>query len=127
MTIEVYYDGACPLCRREINSYRRIAPSGAFAWRDIAADPAPLAALGVTRAEALRRLHVRGADGALRTGVDGFVEIWRALPYWRRLAPVAAAPGVRHVAGWLYERFAAWRFRRLAHCRAASAADRRGA
>ncbi len=31
----VYYDGQCPVCRREIALYRRLDTAGAVAWRDL--------------------------------------------------------------------------------------------
>lgn len=129
--LTVYFDGKCGLCSREITYYKGIAPEGAIDWRDIARDPAPLEALGVSQADALMLLHARAPDGQILVGVDAFTAIWRALPYWRRLAPIVDAPGVRHIANWMYRSFAAWRFRRQPHCMIAAserdAAARSGA
>jgi hypothetical protein len=47
--LTIFFDGACPLCRREIAHYLRRDRSGRLAALDIAADPAPLAILGVTQ------------------------------------------------------------------------------
>ena len=33
--ITVFYDGKCGLCSKEINHYRKVAPSGIFSWQDI--------------------------------------------------------------------------------------------
>ena len=46
--ITVFYDGQCGLCRREIDYYRRIAPSGLFDWVDIAGNAMPLAPFGIS-------------------------------------------------------------------------------
>jgi len=34
--IEVFFDGKCGHCSKEIAYYQNIAPSGIFAWMDIA-------------------------------------------------------------------------------------------
>jgi predicted DCC family thiol-disulfide oxidoreductase YuxK len=80
---EVFYDGACPLCRAEIAAYRRMPGAERIAWRDVAAGDAP-AEIG--RAAALARFHARRADGALVSGFRAFAAVWRANP---RLAPLA--------------------------------------
>jgi predicted DCC family thiol-disulfide oxidoreductase YuxK len=89
--LTVFYDGACPLCRREVATYRRLDAEGRIAWRDVAESGEALAALGVTPRAALARIHARQPDGALITGAAVFVAMWRRLPYFRWLAPVAGA------------------------------------
>lgn len=118
--ITVFYDGTCGLCSREINHYRAIAPSGVFDWQDITASAESLEAEGVSLADGLRRLHARDAAGQLHVGVDAFILMWRQLKRWRVLAAVVALPGVRQIATLAYDRFAAWRFKRLPHCRIAA-------
>ena len=52
MMIEVFFDGKCGLCSKEIAYYQRIAPSGIFVWLDIATDASPLAAHQISQADA---------------------------------------------------------------------------
>ncbi len=111
----VFYDGNCPLCSREIEHYRRVAPAGAFEWLDVSRDPAPLRALGVTQAQGLKALHAQDDEGRLHAGVDAFRLIWRHLKRWRWLAMLADLPIIRQVLGAAYRAFAAWRFRRLGY------------
>lgn len=118
--ITVYYDGKCGLCAREIAYYRRIAPSGAFDWRDVAREPDALAARGISQADALRLLHAEDASGRLHIGVDAFVLMWRGLRYWRIVAAIVGAPIIRPIADAIYRRFADWRFQRHPHCRLAA-------
>lgn len=92
--LTVYYDGACPICRREIAHYQRCAEPGAVDWVDVAARVADPAA-DLDRAAALARLHVRTADGALASGAAAFAQIWLALPGWRWVGRVAAWPPAR--------------------------------
>jgi predicted DCC family thiol-disulfide oxidoreductase YuxK len=81
---EVFFDGACPVCRREIATYRGMAGMEAVAWRDVTAGPVA----GIDREAALRRFHVRRADGTLVSGARAFLALWRATP---RLRPLAVA------------------------------------
>ena len=117
--IDVFYDGKCGLCSKEITYYRRIAQDGVFNWFDIASDPAPLIEHKISQSEALRRLYVRDDEGGWHIGADAFIVIWRRLKYWKMLAAIVALPGVKQAARWFYNRFADYRFARLAHCQIA--------
>ena len=72
LMIEVFFDGKCGLCSKEIAYYQSIAPSGIFAWMDIATDASPLAAHQISQADALRHLHVRDAAGDWHIGAAAF-------------------------------------------------------
>lgn len=116
MTLRVLYNGACPICAREIALYRRLADRhGAdIAFDDLNA--VDLTRWGLTADQARRRLHAR--DGAFRLeGLAAFRALWARLPGWRWLARFTGLPGVRGLAHWGYERIAApWLYRRS--CRA---------
>ena len=105
------YDGACPLCRREIAVYRDLQPLQAdspVCFTDVSNAAVPLPA-GTTREQLLARFHVQGRDGQLLSGAQAFLALWAALPGWRWLALAGRLPG----AGWLMERmyrlFLRWR------------------
>lgn len=90
--LTVYFDGACPLCSREIAAYRRQDGAQACAWVDAArCEPAQLGA-DLARADALARMTVRRPDGSLARGARAFAEIWMALPRTRWLGRLAAWP-----------------------------------
>lgn len=118
--VTIYFDGKCGLCSREITYYQKIAPDGVFDWTDIAHDPRPLTSLNIHQADALRRLHGMDDEGRLYIGVDAFLLIWKELSYWRYLGMIVGLPGIRQIAGLLYNRFADYRFSRLAHCQIAA-------
>jgi predicted DCC family thiol-disulfide oxidoreductase YuxK len=87
--LTVYFDGACPVCSREIAAYRRQAGAEACEWVDASAcDPAVLGS-DLTRDRALARMHVRRADGTLVSGAAAFAQMWQALPATRWLGRLA--------------------------------------
>ena len=85
--LTVYYDGSCPLCRREIALYRRLRGADRLHWLDVSTG-LPLGE-DLSCEAAMRRFHVRDARGSLLGGGAAFARLWRALPGWR-------------VAGWVF-------------------------
>ncbi|CAN5835543.1 DUF393 domain-containing protein [soil metagenome] len=98
-TLTVLYDGACPLCRREIALYRGLRSNTPVCFADVSDATLPLPS-GASRAELLARFHVQGADGRMLSGAQAFLALWEALPGWRWLARVGRLPG----AAWAMER-----------------------
>ena len=78
--LTVYYDGACPVCSREIAMYRRQAGAERCVWLDVSSCPESALGIGLSRDSALAKFHVRRADGVLVEGVRGFAVLWRVLP-----------------------------------------------
>ena len=78
----LYYDGACPVCAREVAMYRRQPGSDGVHWVDAARCAEPELGSDLTRDAALARLHLRRPDGVLVSGAAAFVGVWQALPRW---------------------------------------------
>jgi predicted DCC family thiol-disulfide oxidoreductase YuxK len=78
--LTVYFDGGCPVCSREIALYRRQPGAAGIAWVDATTCPVSALGAGLDRESALRRLHVRTADGQLSSGAVAFTALWRQLP-----------------------------------------------
>ncbi len=95
----VLYDGACPLCRREIAVYRDLPASTPVQYLDVSAAAASALPGQFSRATLLARFHVQHADGRVDSGARAFIALWAALPGWRWLARLATLPGV----AWLME------------------------
>jgi predicted DCC family thiol-disulfide oxidoreductase YuxK len=90
-TCTVYFDGACPVCRREIAHYRRQSGSESIAWVDASSCDEAALGPGLDRSVVLSRFYVRNADGTLTSGAAAFVAIWRRLPAFAWLAALASS------------------------------------
>lgn len=107
--LKVYYDGGCPVCSREIGLYRRKAEPGVIDWVDACIAGDEDLGPGLSRRDALARLHVRRADGSLTSGASAFAEIWRAVPGFRWLGRAVSLPPLLWLAERAYRLFLAAR------------------
>jgi predicted DCC family thiol-disulfide oxidoreductase YuxK len=103
--LTVYYDGACPLCRREVDFYRRRSVAAPIEWVDAAAEDAEFVAPDLARADALARFHVRLPDGTLESGSRGFGELWAVLPGFRWIGTLARSRIARPLLELAYRAF----------------------
>lgn len=97
----VWYDGACPLCRREIALMRRLDRRGRINFVDVAEGDA---ACPIDRAELLARFHAL-ENGQLRSGAAAFAAMWRAIPLLRPFGEAARLPLIERLLEWGYVRF----------------------
>ncbi|WP_018864148.1 MULTISPECIES: thiol-disulfide oxidoreductase DCC family protein [Thioalkalivibrio] len=108
----VFFDGGCPLCRREIGHYQRLDKVGHVDWQDIHADAAPLRSWRIDWGAAMRRMHVVDTQGQIHTGAWAFVVVWQHLPYYRVLGRgLRRVPPVVRLMDRVYEGFARRRWR----------------
>ena len=113
--IEVFFDGECPLCQREINLLRRLDRRQRIRFTDIAAADFDAEALGTDVASLMERIHGRLPDGTWITGVEVFRRLYSAVG----LSPLVALTrlyGISHAAEWAYERFAKNRLKWTGRC-----------
>ncbi len=105
--LSVLYDGACPLCRREVAIYRGLRSVQPLRFVDVSvASGLPP---GTTREQLLARFHVQRADGTLASGADAFLTLWAHLPGWRWLARAGRLPGMAWSMERVYRLFLRWR------------------
>jgi predicted DCC family thiol-disulfide oxidoreductase YuxK len=107
----VFYDGGCPLCRREIAHYQRIDHERRIQWTDIQQEPETLQAHGLTWEQAMQRMHVRDSDGLMVSGAAAFAALWRHIPRYRFLAGLVTLPGIHWITEQVYTVFARRRYR----------------
>ena len=91
--LTVMFDGACPLCRREVGVYRDLKPLAPIAWMDVS-DEKKTPCSSTERAGYMARFHVRRADGTLLSGAAAFIALWLTLPGWRWLGRFGSLPGM---------------------------------
>jgi predicted DCC family thiol-disulfide oxidoreductase YuxK len=109
--LTVLYDGACPLCRREIGVYRGLQPlrsDSPVCFADVSDTTLSLPP-GTTREQLLARFHVRDRGGELLSGAQAFLALWAALPGWRWLALAGRVPGAAWAMERSYRLFLRWR------------------
>lgn len=105
--LTVMFDGACPLCRREIGLYQALTPLQPVAWLDVSKDNPGFTAADQTRYMA--RFHVRLQDGQVLSGAAAFVALWLTMPGWRWLGRVGRLPGVTPLLEVAYRGFLRFR------------------
>lgn len=111
MVDTLYFDGRCPLCRREVGLLRKLADD-TLGFQDIhtVTDPAL-----PSQQDLLLSLHLRRANGAMVRGLEANVAVWQHTAFgfiWKLLL----LPGVRVLANRLYQYWAARRYERLYAC-----------
>jgi predicted DCC family thiol-disulfide oxidoreductase YuxK len=119
--IEVFFDGACPLCVREMNLLRHWDRRGAIRFTDISAAGFDASGLGKTYDDLMAQIYGRLPDGTMVQGVEVFRRLYAAVG----LGPVVALsrlPLVRHLFDWGYGIFARNRLRLTGRCTAESCA-----
>lgn len=94
--LRVWFDGDCPLCRREIALIRGLDRRGAIEFVNVARGEA---ICPIDRSELLRRFHAQERDGPIVSGAAAFAAMWRAVPLLRPLGLIARWPP----ALWLLE------------------------
>lgn len=113
--IEVFYDGDCPLCRREINLLRRLDRRHRLRLTNIAAADFRPEEHGRTLAELMAEMHGRLPTGEWVTGVEAFRRIYAAVGFgW--LAAATRLPVVSRLLEAAYRLFARNRLRLTGRC-----------
>jgi len=95
-SVTVWFDGACPLCRREIAFMRRLDRRGRIDFVDVASEDS---VCPLNRDELLARFHA-SENGHIVDGAEAFAAMWRAIPVLRPLGLLARFPP----ALWVMER-----------------------
>ena len=113
--VEVFYDGACPLCRREIEMLRGKDKQRRILFTDIAELEFDPASVGVTLPTLMARIHARLPDGTLIEGVEVFRRLYAAVGFGSLVA-VSRLPLVTQLLDLSYRAFAKNRLRFTGRC-----------
>ncbi len=84
--VKVWFDGACPLCLREIAAMRRLDRGNAITFIDVSENGDP--SCPIDQSELLARFHAE-ENGVVLSGAAAFAAMWRAIPILRPLGLMA--------------------------------------
>lgn len=117
--IRVLFDGACPLCSREIRFLRRLdGGRGRIDFEDIAAPAFDSSVYGLDNRDVMARIHGVLPDGTVVHGMEVFRRAYAAVGIGWLMAPTGW-PVLRRLADLAYRIFARNRLRwtrRAGHC-----------
>ncbi|MBH3411417.1 MULTISPECIES: thiol-disulfide oxidoreductase DCC family protein [Pseudomonas] len=102
--LTLYFDGACPLCSREVAFLRRRSTAAKLILIDIDGDNFDPGPLGLTIEQLRSCLHARFANDQWVTGLDATLWSWRAAGVGIWAAPLAWRP-LRPVLSVFYRLF----------------------
>lgn len=112
--LKVFYDGVCPVCRRDRTRYERWAGEAgeSVVWCDATSHAQRLREKGVDPQAALLSLHLEDDAGRIHEGIDAYILLMRRVPRLRPLAWLIGLPGLKPLLRWLYDRWVRRRLRR---------------
>lgn len=108
--IEMFHDGDCPLCEREVAMLRRLDRAGRIKFTDISAPGFVAADYGLSQADFMARIKARTADGTWLDGVDVFRALYAAVGF-ERAVRLSRVPGLSQLLDVGYDVFAKNRLR----------------
>ncbi len=77
--LTVFFDGACPICDREIAFMRRLDKRLLLIFCDFSRPNYDPTSIDISPIELGRIIHARWSDGTIITGVDVFRAMWEAV------------------------------------------------
>jgi predicted DCC family thiol-disulfide oxidoreductase YuxK len=106
--IEVFFDGACPICSREMAMVRKLDRDHKIECTDIAARGFDANAQGLDADAVNGQIHGRLSDGRVVTGVEVFRQMYGLLGF-RRWVAWSRRPWVAKMLDYCYAVFARYR------------------
>ncbi|MEM7465561.1 MAG: demethoxyubiquinone hydroxylase family protein [Pseudomonadota bacterium] len=103
-SLKVFYDGSCPICKREISVYQRMKTRSEIKWVDASSMNFDEQRYGLSRVDALSKFHIKTADGQILAGIPAFQQLWSQLPM-STLSAVAEYRWVRKLMALAYRTF----------------------
>lgn len=108
--VEVFFDGDCPLCKREIEMIRRRDVDHKILFTDITGETFVSAAVGKSIDELMLQIHGRLPNGELIIGPEVFRRLYSAIGF-DRLVRLSRVAGISHLLEISYRFFARYRLR----------------
>lgn len=117
--IEVFFDGGCPLCLREIQFLKRRDRHGRIKFTDIDAPDFAPESYGKTYDELMAKIYGRLPDGTWVAGVEVFRRLYSAVGFGP-LVVLTRLPVIAQALDLGYRIFASNRLRLTGRCAAQS-------
>ena len=107
----VFYDGSCPLCRKEIAHYEGLESDVRFSNLFDSDSKTLLEKYNIQFDDALERMHVVTEQEEIVRNAEAFREIWRRMPYWKYAVPFLENKFSMRLANYMYDFWVAKRGR----------------
>ena len=101
MSIKVFFNNSCSICRFEINHYKKVSDSS-LQWIDITNNEEALRLTTKSKKDLLRRLHVID-NGEVFGGAKAFIIIWSKIPKYKILSKILGSKIFFHFFYFTYE------------------------
>lgn len=112
---EVFYDGECPFCLREIRLLKRMDRHTRILFTNIVETNFDESDTGRSYEQLMAEIHGRLPDGSWVTGVEVFRQLYSLVGFgW--LVAATRLPGITGILDWAYQIFARYRLRIAGRC-----------
>ncbi|MCK5189598.1 MAG: DUF393 domain-containing protein [Methylococcales bacterium] len=110
----VYYDGACPQCIRDRQTYEKLAGKAGdkVCWVDITGQEQQLVELGIDPEKALTELHVKDENELIFSELDAYILLMNHVSVLRPVAWLIGLPLIRPLLASIYHGLVNRRLRR---------------
>ena len=100
----VYYDGACPKCIKDRQTYEKLAGKTGenVCWVDITGQEQKLREIGIDPAKALTELHVKDENEQILSELDAYFLLMKKVPVLRPVAWLIGLPLIRPLLSGMY-------------------------
>jgi predicted DCC family thiol-disulfide oxidoreductase YuxK len=112
-SLELFFDGECPLCAREVSMLMRLDKDARIVFTDIAA-PGFRAPEGLDYATLMERIHAR-RGGKWYEGVEVFRQLYAEVGFGAAVS-LSRLPGINGALEFGYRRFAQNRLKLTGRC-----------
>ena len=113
--IEVFYDGECPLCIREINMLKRLDKGLRIKFSDIANAEFNMSEIDASWSDLMNSIHGRLPNGRLIKGVEVFRRLYSAVGFGA-LVKISRLPLITNLLDLSYKIFAKNRLALTGRC-----------
>ena len=100
----VYYDGACPECVKDRETYEKLAGKAGenVCWIDITGQEEQLRKIGIDPHKALTELHVQDEHQQIHSEMDAYILLMSKVPVLKPLAWLIGLPLIRPLLAKVY-------------------------